>query len=92
MTDESVFRSLVIINIAVTLPIGLYHRIRSQTTGEALAGREEGSFIMRNTAENPIRQFVSGETPGERPVTDACLRSERNWLKRNSLTFQEVFG
>jgi protein-S-isoprenylcysteine O-methyltransferase Ste14 len=46
MTDESVFRSVVIINIALTLPIGLYHRIRSQTTGEALARREEGIFIM----------------------------------------------
>ena len=46
MTDESVFRSGVIINIALTLPIGLYHRIRSQTTGEAPARREEGIFIM----------------------------------------------
>ncbi len=46
MTDESVFRSIVIINIALTLPIGLYHRIRSQTTGETLARREEGIFIM----------------------------------------------
>jgi protein-S-isoprenylcysteine O-methyltransferase Ste14 len=46
MTDQSVFRSVVIINIALTLPIGLYHRIRSQTTGEALARREEGIFIM----------------------------------------------
>ena len=46
MSDESVFRSIVIIHIALTLPIGLYHRIRSQTTGEALARREEGIFIM----------------------------------------------
>ena len=46
MTDESVFRSIVIINIALTLPIGLYHRIRSQATREKLARREEGIFIM----------------------------------------------
>ena len=46
MTNESVFRSIVIINIAITLPIGLYHRIRSQATREKLARREEGIFIM----------------------------------------------
>ena len=46
MTDESVFRFIVIINIALTLPIGLYHRIKSQATGEKLARREEGVFIL----------------------------------------------
>ena len=46
MTDESVFRWIVIIHIALALPIGLYHRIRSQATGEALARREEGVLIM----------------------------------------------
>jgi protein-S-isoprenylcysteine O-methyltransferase Ste14 len=34
------------INIALALPIGLYHRIKSQATGERLARREEGVFIM----------------------------------------------
>jgi protein-S-isoprenylcysteine O-methyltransferase Ste14 len=46
MSDESVFRIVVIINIALTVPIGLYHRIKSQATGEKLARREEGVFIM----------------------------------------------
>jgi protein-S-isoprenylcysteine O-methyltransferase Ste14 len=46
MTDESVFRFMVIISIALTLPIGLYYRIRSQATREKLARREEGVFIM----------------------------------------------
>ena len=46
MADESVFRSTVIINIALALPIGLYHRIGSQATGEGLARSEEGVFIM----------------------------------------------
>src|SRR3954462_14987028 len=46
MTDEFVFRSIVIINIALALPIGLYHRIKSQATREKLARREEGIFIM----------------------------------------------
>jgi protein-S-isoprenylcysteine O-methyltransferase Ste14 len=46
MTDESVFRSIAITSIALTLPIGLYHRIRSQATREKLARREEGIFIL----------------------------------------------
>ena len=39
MTDESVFRFIAIISIVLTLPIGLYHRIRSQAT-EREAGTE----------------------------------------------------
>ena len=46
MTDESVFRLIVIVNIALTLPIGLYRRIRSQATREKLARKKEGIFIM----------------------------------------------
>ena len=41
MTDESIFRSIAIVNIALALPIGLYHRIRSQATGEKLARSEK---------------------------------------------------
>jgi protein-S-isoprenylcysteine O-methyltransferase Ste14 len=46
MTDEFVFRLIAIISLALTLPIGLYHRIRSQATREKLVRREEGVFIM----------------------------------------------
>ena len=46
MTDESVFRLIALISIVLTLPIGLYHRIRSQATREKLARSEEGIFIM----------------------------------------------
>jgi protein-S-isoprenylcysteine O-methyltransferase Ste14 len=46
MNDETVFRSVVILIIAITLPVGLYHRIKSQATGEKLARREEGIFMM----------------------------------------------
>ena len=46
MTDESAFRLIAIISIVLTLPIGLYHRIRSQATREKLARREEGIVIM----------------------------------------------
>jgi protein-S-isoprenylcysteine O-methyltransferase Ste14 len=46
MTDESVFRSIAIISIVLALPIGLYHRIRSQATREKLERREEGILIL----------------------------------------------
>jgi protein-S-isoprenylcysteine O-methyltransferase Ste14 len=46
MTTESTFRALVLVNIALCLPIGLYHRVKSQATGEKLARREEGVFIL----------------------------------------------
>jgi len=37
---------IVIIDLAVTLPIGLYYRIKSQATRMKLARREEGVLIM----------------------------------------------
>jgi protein-S-isoprenylcysteine O-methyltransferase Ste14 len=46
MTDESVFRAAAILSVFLTLPIGLYHRIRSQATREKLARSEEGAFIL----------------------------------------------
>jgi protein-S-isoprenylcysteine O-methyltransferase Ste14 len=46
MNDESVFRLIVIIDLAVTLPIALFYRVRSQSTRERLARREEGLFVM----------------------------------------------
>ncbi len=46
MTDEAAFRLIAIISLTLTLPIGLYHRIRSQATKEKLARSEEGIFIM----------------------------------------------
>jgi hypothetical protein len=41
MTDESVFRSPVIVHVALILPIGLYNRIRSQAAKEKLARKNE---------------------------------------------------
>ena len=46
MRDESIFRLIVMINLAIAVPIGLYHRIKSQATGEKLARQQEGLFIM----------------------------------------------
>ena len=46
MNDESTLRAVLIVVIVVLLPIGVYHRVRSQSTGETLDRRQEGIFIL----------------------------------------------
>jgi protein-S-isoprenylcysteine O-methyltransferase Ste14 len=45
MTDDQLFRYILIAGFVVTLPIALYHRLRAQT-GERLDRRQEGWFIL----------------------------------------------
>lgn len=46
MQDDLIFRNILLLGILITLPIGLYHRIKSQATGEKLDRRQEGLFIL----------------------------------------------
>ena len=46
MNDDHTFRMILIVGILVILPIGIYHRIRSQATGESLDRWQEGLFIL----------------------------------------------
>ena len=46
MHTESTFRAIALANIVLCVPVGLYFRIRSLATGEKLARREEGLFIL----------------------------------------------
>ncbi len=46
MGEDQPFRTISIVVFLVILPIGLYHRIRSQATGETLDRRQEGRFIL----------------------------------------------
>ncbi len=46
MTTESTFRAVAVTSIALTLPIGLYFRIKSQASGERLDRRQEGIVMM----------------------------------------------
>ena len=46
MNDDHTFRMILIVGILVILPIGIYHRIRSQATGESLDRSQEGLFIL----------------------------------------------
>jgi len=46
MNHDQALRTVLIVVFLVILPIGLYHRIRSQATREKLDRRQEGLFIL----------------------------------------------
>ena len=46
MNHDQTLRAVLIVGILVVLPIGVYHRVRSQATGEKLDRRHEGLFIL----------------------------------------------
>jgi protein-S-isoprenylcysteine O-methyltransferase Ste14 len=46
MSDDQIFRAVLIVVLFVALPIGIYHRLKSQATHEKLDRRQEGLFIL----------------------------------------------
>ncbi len=46
MEYEQTFRFILILGLAAIVPIGVYHRVKSQATGEKLDRRQEGIFIL----------------------------------------------
>lgn len=46
MNDNQTFRAVLILFLAVVMPVGMYHRIKSQATREPLDRRQEGRFIL----------------------------------------------
>ena len=46
MDHEQIFRIILILGFVAILPIGAWHRIKSQATGEKLDRRQEGLFIL----------------------------------------------
>jgi protein-S-isoprenylcysteine O-methyltransferase Ste14 len=46
MNLDSTFRTVLLALFLVLFPIGLYHRLKSQATGESLDRRQEGLFIL----------------------------------------------
>ena len=46
MADDGTFRLILALGMAAFLPVALYHRIRSQASGEKLDRRQEGLFIL----------------------------------------------
>lgn len=46
MNHDQTFRAVLILFLAVVVPIGMYHRVKSQATRESLDRRQEGLFIL----------------------------------------------
>ena len=46
MTDDQTIRIALLVIGLVVFPIGIYHRVQSQATGESLDRRQEGLFIL----------------------------------------------
>jgi protein-S-isoprenylcysteine O-methyltransferase Ste14 len=46
MSDDYPFRALLILGSLVFFPVGVYYRVKSQSTGESLDRWQEGPFIL----------------------------------------------
>lgn len=46
MPEDSALRLVLLAVLAAFLPVGIYHRVKSQATGEKLDRRQEGLFIL----------------------------------------------
>lgn len=46
MTDDLPYRLALAILFLLLVPVGVYHRVRSQATGERLDRRQEGLFVL----------------------------------------------
>jgi protein-S-isoprenylcysteine O-methyltransferase Ste14 len=65
MSDDQLFRLILLAGLVIVMPIGIYHRLKSRT-GEKLDRRQEGLFILitlrvvirtRKEEENLIARF-----------------------------------
>jgi protein-S-isoprenylcysteine O-methyltransferase Ste14 len=46
VNDDQVFRAALLVIVLIVFPIGIYHRLQSQSTREPLDRRQEGLFIL----------------------------------------------
>jgi protein-S-isoprenylcysteine O-methyltransferase Ste14 len=46
MTDNQIFRLILIAGFAIVMPAGLYFRVKSQASRESLDRRQEGLFVL----------------------------------------------
>ena len=46
MPEDSALRLVLLAVLAAILPVGIYHRVKSQATGESLDRRQEGVFVL----------------------------------------------
>jgi len=65
---ESTFRAIALANVVISLPIGLYYRVRSQASGEKLARREEGLVILIGDHQPPAIVGGQSQPPWTVPI------------------------
>ncbi len=58
MEHEQTFRMILILGCVAILPIGAWHRIKAQATGEKLDRRQEGLFILLTLRPVALAGFV----------------------------------
>jgi hypothetical protein len=46
MGDDQIFRIVLVVGMLIFMPIGIYHRVKSQASPEKLDRRQEGLFIL----------------------------------------------
>ncbi len=46
MTDEQIFRLILIAGFAIIMPASMYYRVKSRISGESLDRRQEGLFVL----------------------------------------------
>ena len=46
MADDQIFRLILIAGFAIIMPPVIYHRVKSQASGESLDRRQEGLFVL----------------------------------------------
>ena len=46
MTDEQIFRLILIAGFAIIMPASMYYRVKSQASRESLDRRQEGPFVL----------------------------------------------
>ncbi len=82
MEYEQTFRYILILGFAIIVPIGAYHRIKSQATGEKLDRRQEGIFILVTVRPIAIAAMVGLVTYMINPALMAWSTvALPNWLR-----------
>ena len=46
VADDQIFRLILIAGFAIIMPPVIYHRVKSQASGESLDRRQEGLFVL----------------------------------------------
>jgi len=82
MEYEQTLRYILILGFAIIVPIGAYHRIKSQATGEKLDRRQEGIFILVTLRPIAIAGMVGLVTYMINPASMAWSSvALPNWLR-----------